>query len=360
VGVVKTTFVNAIFLAAQFAIGPGQPIGEPFVPGRPMGYLAAPATDPDADIASVVARTDRGEPYTDPEAQRIVRDLTRYHSAYYIDPGVKPPPLLLASGFSDDLFPVDEVLRFANRTGRLYPDSPVTLLLGDFGHQRASNEPRERKRMLRDIHRWFDHYLRDAGKPPREGVAAYLQTCPKERDSIGPFHARTFAGLTDRRIGSTFAKPRTISSEGGDPAVGRALDPAAGGGDGCVVTDAGKAEGTARYRLRTVKRRPISLLGAPRLRAEMKIRGVGPGVAQVAARLWDVEPDGESQRLIARGLLRPVDGRNRWEMHPGAWRVERGHRLVLELLGNDAPFARPSNGSFDVTISDLRVRLPAR
>ncbi len=241
VGVVKTTFVNGIFLAAQFAIGPGQPVGEPFVPGRPMGYLAPPALDPDADIASVVARTDRGEPYTDPEAQRIVSDLTRYHSAYYIDPGVKPPPLLLSSGFTDDLFPVDEVLRFANRTRELYPRSPVSLLLGDFGHQRASNDPDERERMLRDIHRWMDHYLQGAGKPPRNGATAYLQTCPKERASIGPFHARSFARLSDRRLGSTFRKPRVISSDGGDPAVGRALDPVAGQGDGCVVTPAEKA-----------------------------------------------------------------------------------------------------------------------
>lgn len=360
VGVEKTTFVNGIFLAAQFAVGPGQPIGEPFVSGRPMGYLAPPAADPDADIASLVARTDRGEPYTDPEAQALVADLTRYHSAYYIDPGVKPPPLLLASGFSDDLFPVDEVLRYANRTRKLYPHSPVSLLLGDFGHQRASNKPVERDRMLRDIHRWFDHYLRDEGKSPRDGTTAYLQTCPKERASLGPFHAATFAKLSRRNIRSSFRKPRSIRSDGGDPAVGRALDPVAGNGDGCVVTPSEHAAGTARYRLRTVKRRPISLLGAPKLNAHLEIAGVGPGVAQVAARLWDVAPDGQSQRLIARGLYRPADGRNAWELHPAAWRIGRGHRIELELLGNDAPFARPSNGSFEVTVSDLRVRLPAR
>ena len=37
VGVEKATVVNAIFAAAQSAIGPGQPVGEPFVPGRPIG-----------------------------------------------------------------------------------------------------------------------------------------------------------------------------------------------------------------------------------------------------------------------------------------------------------------------------------
>jgi dienelactone hydrolase len=57
VGVEKATVVNAIFAAAQFAIGPGQPIGEPFIPGRPMGYLAPLGTDPEADVAGSVSPT---------------------------------------------------------------------------------------------------------------------------------------------------------------------------------------------------------------------------------------------------------------------------------------------------------------
>ena len=85
VGVEKASFVNAIAAAAQFATGPGQPVGEPFVPGRPMGYLAPAGTDPQADVLSWVARTNAGEPYADPAAQAIVRLLTRYHSPYYLD-----------------------------------------------------------------------------------------------------------------------------------------------------------------------------------------------------------------------------------------------------------------------------------
>ena len=45
VGVEKASFVNAIFAAAQFATGPGQPIGEPFVPG-PADGLPRPAPAP--------------------------------------------------------------------------------------------------------------------------------------------------------------------------------------------------------------------------------------------------------------------------------------------------------------------------
>lgn len=360
VGVVKTTFVTGISLAAQFALGPGQAIGEPFVFGRPIGFLARPEADPDADIASLVARTGRGEPYTDPEALSIVSDINRFHSAYYIDPGSKPPPLFLASGFTDDLFPVDEVLRYANRTRKLYPRSPISLFLGDFGHQRASNDAVERAQLIRGIRGWFDHYLRGARKSPRLGATAYIQTCPKERPSIGPFYAPSFAKLSSRIIRSTFPAARTILSAGGDPAVGRALDPVAGGGDGCVVTPSTEAAGTARFLLRAAGQEPVSLLGAPKLTARLQVNGVDPEVAQVAARLWDMLPDGESQRLIARGLYRPANGLNTWELHPAAWRVQPGHAVELELLGSDAPYARPSNGSFAITVSDLKVDLPAR
>src|SRR5207248_2546040 len=82
VGVEKATFVNGIFAAAQFATGPGQPVGQPFVPGRPMGFLAPPDMDADADVTNWVARTDRGEPYDDASAAAIVDQLERYHSPY--------------------------------------------------------------------------------------------------------------------------------------------------------------------------------------------------------------------------------------------------------------------------------------
>ena len=90
VGVFKETFANGIFAAAQFAVGPGQPVGEPFVQGRPMGYLAPPGTDPEADVAGWVARADAGEPYDDASAKAVVDTLERYHSPYWIDSSTAP------------------------------------------------------------------------------------------------------------------------------------------------------------------------------------------------------------------------------------------------------------------------------
>lgn len=359
VGVVKTTFVNAIFAAAQTATGPGQPVGEPFVPGRPMGYLTPPGTNFEADVGSWVARTDQGEPYTDENAQAIVETLADYHSAYYIRADRPPAPLLLSSGFTDDLFPVDEVLRFANRTRKRFPEEPLAMMLGDFGHQRAANKPAERDELVRAIRRWFAEHVLGRGRAPR-GVRAYVQTCPRSEPPGGPFRARSFAALSGRVVRRRFSTAAQITSDGGDPEVGRAIDPVAGGGDGCVETTRSQAEGTVRLRLKREGGRPFTLIGATRVRATLDLGGAEEGVPQIAARLWDVAPGGATQRLVARGTYRPRDGRNAWQLHPGSWRFKRGHSAELELLGNDAPYARPSNGSFVIEARRLAAALPVR
>jgi len=359
VGVEKLTFVNGIFAAAQAATGPGQPLGQPFIPGRPMGFLAPGIVDPEADVAGWVARTTLGEPYTDPNAEAIVELLARYHSAYYIDPSVAPPPLLLSSGFSDDLFPVDEVLRFANRSSELYPRSPLSLLLGDFGHQRAANKPADRARLLSSIHAWMDRYLKGEKVVTGRRAVAFVQTCPRERRSIGPISAASFAKLAPKRLRRGFEGSQSVESNGGDLAVAQAIEPVSGEGS-CAETPTDKAPGTATYDLTTITGKPLTTIGSLRVSAELEISGVGPGVAQIASRLWDVAPDGETQRLVARGTYRPHDGANVWQLHPGSWRFQRGHTAKLELLGNDAPYARPSNGVFGVEIRDLRTSLPKR
>ena len=154
-------------------------------------------------------------------------------------------------------------------------------------------------------------------------------------------------------------RPQTVSSSGGDPAVAAAIDPVTGGGDSCVSTSAATAPGTARYVLKRRGAPPFTLIGAPLLRADLAVSGVEAESAQLDARLWDAAPDGSSQRLVARGTYRP--GRqNRWQLHPGSWRFRRDHAAVLELVGSDAPYARPSNGAFQIEVRNLWGRLPAR
>lgn len=361
VGVFKLSVANAIFAAAQIATGPGQPAGQPFVPGRPEGYVAPLGADPTADVPRWVARADRGEPYGGADDDAIIGELQRYHSAMGVPSTSAPPPLFVASGFTDDLFPVTEGLRLIERTRREHPEVPTTALLGDFGHQRAANKTADRKLLIDQIAAWFDRYVRGGGPTPPQAVTATTQTCPKDRPSEGPFTAPTLEQLADET--QTFPLPgaQTVQSGSGDPDTGRALDPVAGGGDGCVQTATAKAPGTATYELPAAPQSGWLMLGAPRVTAKLAVSGAEPEVTQLAARLWDVAPDGSSQRLVARQLYRPSgSGRESFRLFANGWRFEAGHRPKLELLGADAPFGRPSNASFSIAVSDLSLGLPLR
>ena len=89
-----------------------------------------------------------------------------------------------------------------------------------------------------------------------------------------------------------------------------------------------------------------------------------PGAtSQVAARLLDVGPDGK-ETLVARGLWRPKVGSNPvrqvFQLHPNGWHFAAGHVAKLELLPNDAPYGRASNGQQEVRVHNLELRLPVR
>ena len=360
VGVLKSSLANGVYAAARFAVGPGQPVGQPFVPGRPMGYIAAPGTDPEADVATWISRANAGPPYTDPLARSIVETLTRYHSAYHIDSSRPPAPLLIGSGFTDDLFPVDEATRFVNRTRRDQPGTPLSLLLGDFGHMRASNKPPDRERLLAAVHGWLDHYVSGDGRRPPARVTALTQTCPRGARSRGPFTARTFHDLARGEVRHSSSASQTVLPGGGDPRVAAAIDPVTGGGNACAATGAEDQSGTATYRLPAARGGGYTLLGAPTVIAELDLTG-DPHTAQVAARLWDVAPDGSSQTLVARGLYRPAGkGTDVFQLHPNGYRFAPGHVAKLELLGSDAPYARPSNAPFRIEVERVELRLPVR
>jgi len=47
-----------------------------------------------------------------------------------------------------------------------------------------------------------------------------------------------------------------------------------------------------------------------------------------------------------------------FQLHPGAWHFATGHVPKLELLGQDSPYLRPSNGVFSISVSNLALRLP--
>src|SRR5205085_12447070 len=183
------------------------------------------------------------------------------------------------------------------------------------------------------------------------------QTCPAAVPSAGPFLAPTFAQLAHGEVRRTFGG-QTILSVAGDPAVGAAIDPIAGGGNDCATTSAAAEPGTATYALAPARGRGYTLLGAPTIIAWLGLAGT-PGAAQIAGRLWDVAPGGDTQMLVSRGLMRPSgDGSYVWQLNANGWHFAAGHLAKLELLGQDPPYARPSNQPFSITVKRLQLRLP--
>ena len=186
------------------------------------------------------------------------------------------------------------------------------------------------------------------------------QTCPHSAPSGGPFNAPTFAQLVRGEVRFSSQASQTIESSGGDPSVGRAIDPVAGGGDDCATTSAATEPGAATYELPPAPAGGYTLLGAPTILAKLSMTG-DPGTPQIAGRLWDVAPGGASQTLVARGLYRlEGQGTEVWQLHANGWRFAPGHVAKLELLGSDPPYARPSNDSFTIDVSQLELRLPVR
>jgi len=62
---------------------------------------------------------------------------------------------------------------------------------------------------------------------------------------------------------------------------------------------------------------------------------------------------------VARTLYRPdASGRQVFQLHPNGYRFAPGHVAKLQLLGRDAPYARPANEPFSVAVTNVELRLP--
>ena len=343
-GIMKLSFVQGLFATgAATGVYCGTP---PRPPGCP---------DPTADLTSWNARFLAGEPYG-PDARAIADEIYEFHQGFGIR-GRTPAPLLLQSGWTDDLFPPKESIRVYNDSRRR--GGFAAMQFGDLGHQRGSHKANADRYFNDRGSDFFDRRLMGASGGPDSGeVSAFTQTCPRPSPADGPFTASSYRRLARGEVRFGAPGTQTVIGAGGNPLTGAAFDPITGGGDVCRDTAQETAPGTA------VVEGPVSegytLLGLPTVRARVATTGA---FGQLDSRLWDVSPDGR-QQLISRGAYRLRDfqsDRVTFQLHGNGWCFEPGHRPKLELLGRDAPFLRPSNpppGAFSVSVSDVDVELP--
>jgi dienelactone hydrolase len=341
-GVPKTSFVAGLYAL-----------------GAATSNYAPPGADPDADLHKWFALTNAGEaPLYDsnPLAIDIVEELRAHHSSYGIDPSVAPAPLLISNGWTDDLFPPDEAIRFYNRTRAAYPDAPISLFFLDYGHQRGQNKAADVAHLKAAQDEWFARYLKgDRSVHPFDGVQAITQTCG-DRPGDGPYAAESWDALSPGEV--RFASPgQQVIATSGSPLVAQPFDPITGGG-ACASTASDDQAGVATYRLPAATGDGYTLLGTPTIVASL----TAPlAESQVAARLLDVAPDG-TQTLVARGVYRPdmstAPKQQVWQLHANGWHFAEGHVAKLELLASDFPYARVSNLQTPIVVQDLELRLP--
>src|SRR3954454_7767532 len=158
-------------------------------------FYAAAGVAPDADLRNWHTAFNAGEPSDDasgnPNAMFTdIRDeLTTHHSSYYIDHSQAPAPMLISNGFTDDLFPADETIRFYNRTRAEFPSTPISLFYASLGHQRGQNKAADLALRQADELAWFDHYVKGEGSQPFHGVTGTPTVCPTATASGAPVQA---------------------------------------------------------------------------------------------------------------------------------------------------------------------------
>jgi dienelactone hydrolase len=352
IGIEKQSLVNGLFISGSVT---GKYCGTPPYP--------TPCTDPQADLASWKTRLDAGEPYDgDSSATSIFSEITAHHSAYYIDHSEPPAPLLISNGFTDDLFPADEAIRFYNRIRSLHPNAPISLFFGDFGHQRSANKSADSAARDSAQNAWLDFYVKGTGSQPFQGATAFAMTCPSSAPSGGPFQAGSWAGLQKGEVRLDSAPAKVISAGGGSAAVDATWDPVTASQNPCTSTSAADQSGVATYRLPAAAGSGYTLMGSPTVIAKINSPTAN---SELAARLLDVDPNG-TETLVDRQLFRPAIGTSRqvFQLHPSGHLFAPGHIAKLELLPRDSggaslnSYGRPANGQGQITVSNLSLRLP--
>ncbi|HNA44922.1 MAG TPA: acetylxylan esterase [Solirubrobacterales bacterium] len=348
IGIMKSSIINGLYLSGN-AIGRYAPVG----------------TYPQADMTGWRLMMDQGEPYqSDLAFSAMLSEITTYHSSYYIDDSVKPAPMLISLGFTDDIFGVDEGIRYINRTLATYPDADIALMAADVGHQRAQNKAADGAAVFSLQDKWIDYYLTGAGAKPANNVTAYTEVCPNAEPSAGPYTAANWASLAPGEITVEGGKAdQTIEPDGGSADVANAYGVIAN--NACASPSGAREPGTANYESDPAPAGGFTLLGSPTVIADFE---GGGRESEIAARLVDLAPDNTKQ-LVARQLYRPnASGYQVFQLHPGAWTFKEGHIARLELLPKDAStppsslnlsnYGRPSDMQQTITVHDLVLRLP--
>ena len=268
------------------------------IAGSTKGYIAPKGADPTADPKEIFAASNAGEPYGK-NLEQPLNQMRRFSGITRLQP--KAAPLLMMSGWNDDLFPPEQTARSYRILRKAHGDSYVHLQWGDVGHPRAQNKHNTYVLFNKEVHNFFDHFLKGQGKrglPRNGGITAMTTTCPVKAPADGPFRANDLDKLSKAALEFGSSPTQKLTSTGGSKGVDSAFTPIFGTLEACKKIPQVIAPGNATYQVAVQK--TFTMLGLPTVRSKIKTKGP---FGQIDASLWDVAPKG-SQRLVARAGVR--------------------------------------------------------
>jgi predicted acyl esterase len=347
-GVPISSYLNGLYLSGVLS---GYYCG-----GAPA---STPCTDSQANVTQDKALIDAGQPLS-AEATAALKGVYLHNGAYairFLKGAPRPAPLLVQSGWTDELFPPEQALRVYAYLRSKNRRAPVSLQLGDLGHSRGSNKPGLNHLFNNQAAKFFAAHLLGArkGRPAPGSVTAFTQTCPITAPDGGPFRAKGWNALHPGSFGFGSSAAQEFTSSGGDANVAKSFDPVFGTQEACKAIPITAEPNVATYS-RPVKR-GFTLLGLPRVSGRISSTGQ---FGQIVARLWDLSPEG-TQLLVSRGVYALSNGQSgklEFELHGNGYRFGKGHTVQLELLARDAPYYQAGNFPFSVRASGVRVSLP--
>lgn len=327
--------------------------------GAAAGWYAPVGSDPDANITAWKGFNDTGGPYDGQPLAQQQMDAFPHHGAYYTDISEAPAPALLVNGWNDDLFPVDESVRYYNRVRAHHPDAPIKMLHLNIGHspRGGGTTLTDYVTVLQAENAWFNHYVRGRGNEPKDargGVSALTTACAGTAPSDGTRHdARNWASLAPGEIRMVERGPRTIAAS-----TPPAESYQTGTTNACIDGPAADTPGAAVYRV-DAPDTGFTIAGSPTVIADLTVAGANDALI---SRLYDVDPDAGTAKLIARGVYRPTGvgttSQQVFQLAPQAYRIAPGHVVKLELLAEDQPFMGKATGQNPVGVRNLELRLP--
>ena len=337
--------------------------GQLYQGGAQAGYYAPLGVDPKADITAWNVFNNTGGPYDgSPTAAAQIAEFP-FHGAMGTDDSVAPAPTLLASGWNDDLFPVNESVRYYNKVRAAHPDTPIALHGLSIGHSPRSGglpQTTDATGLYIAEYAWMDYYVKKSGlstKPSFADGGVTLTTSGCNGTATAPgvsYQVKNWAAMSAGEIRVDGEASKTVQPNT-TPAADYQTSSAT-----TVCTEQASADtaGSATYSSPAAPAGGYTIAGSPTVIADLTVTGANDAVI---SRLYDVDPSAGTEKLIARGVYRPTavgTSRQVFQLYPQAYAVAAGHVVKLELLGRDAPYVRPSTGQNPFDVKNLQLRIP--